>query len=68
VSRETEAASIHNPIAILTYSDEAILVGSLLMLVSIVASAVSSRLGAPLLLVFLILGMLWRRWSWRFVF
>lgn len=51
-------ASIHNRIATLTYSNEVILVGSLLMLVSIVASAVSSRLGAPLLLVFLILGML----------
>ena len=38
--------------------NQMILLGSLLALVSIVASAVSSRLGAPLLLVFLVLGML----------
>jgi len=36
----------------------AILVGALLLLVSIVASDISSRMGAPLLLVFLLLGML----------
>jgi potassium/hydrogen antiporter len=35
----------------------AILVGALLLVVSIVASDVSSRLGAPLLLVFMLLGM-----------
>src|SRR3990170_1260080 len=36
----------------------AILVGALLLLVSIVASDISSRMGAPLLLVFLAMGML----------
>lgn len=36
----------------------AILIGALLLLISIVASDISSRLGAPLLLVFLALGML----------
>ncbi len=36
----------------------AILVGALLLVVSIVASDISSRLGAPLLLVFIVLGML----------
>ncbi len=36
----------------------AILIGALLLLVSIVASDISSRMGAPLLLVFLALGML----------
>jgi len=36
----------------------AILVGAALLLVAIVASDISSRLGAPLLLVFLLLGML----------
>jgi cell volume regulation protein A len=36
----------------------AILAGALLLLVSIVASDISSRMGAPLLLVFLALGML----------
>jgi potassium/hydrogen antiporter len=36
----------------------AILVGAALLLVSIVASDISSRMGAPLLLVFLLLGML----------
>jgi len=36
----------------------AIFVGALLLVVSIVASDISSRLGAPLLLVFLLLGML----------
>ncbi len=40
------------------HSDELVLFASLLVVVSIVASAVSSRLGAPLLLVFLVLGML----------
>jgi cell volume regulation protein A len=35
-----------------------VLFASLLMVVAIVASAVSARLGAPLLLVFLVLGML----------
>jgi cell volume regulation protein A len=35
----------------------AILVGALLLVVSIVASDVSARLGAPLLLVFMLLGM-----------
>jgi len=36
----------------------AILVGATLLLVSIVASHISTRLGAPLLMVFLVLGML----------
>ena len=40
------------------YWNLAILVGALLLLVSIVASDISSRMGAPLLLVFLFLGML----------
>ena len=40
------------------YTNQIILFGSLLVLVSIVASVLSSRLGAPLLLVFLFLGML----------
>jgi cell volume regulation protein A len=35
----------------------AILIGALLLVVSIVASDISSRLGAPLLLVFILLGM-----------
>jgi cell volume regulation protein A len=42
----------------LAHSDPLVLFASLLMVVAIVASAVSARLGAPLLLVFLILGML----------
>jgi len=42
----------------MAYMNEIILLGSLLALLSIVASAVSSRLGAPLLLVFIVLGML----------
>ena len=40
------------------YWNLAILVGALLLLVSIVASDISSRMGAPLLVVFLALGML----------
>jgi cell volume regulation protein A len=40
------------------YANHIILFGSLLILLSIVASAASARLGAPLLLVFLVLGML----------
>jgi cell volume regulation protein A len=40
------------------YWTVAILVGSAMLLVSIVASQISSRMGAPLLLVFLLLGML----------
>lgn len=40
------------------YWNLAILVGALLLLVSIVASDLSSRIGVPLLLVFLLLGML----------
>ncbi|OGA61669.1 MAG: K+/H+ antiporter [Betaproteobacteria bacterium RIFCSPLOWO2_12_FULL_65_14] len=36
----------------------AIFIGALLLLISIVASDISSRMGAPLLLVFLFLGML----------
>ena len=42
----------------MAHSDELVLFASLLVVVSIVASAVSARLGAPLLLVFLVLGML----------
>jgi potassium/hydrogen antiporter len=42
----------------LSYSNELIFFGALLVLVSIVASAISTRLGAPLLLIFLVLGML----------
>ncbi|MCC7487712.1 MAG: potassium/proton antiporter [Burkholderiales bacterium] len=40
------------------YWNIAILVGALLLFVSIVASDISSRMGVPLLLVFLVLGML----------
>ena len=40
------------------YWNLAILVGALILLISIVASDISSRLGAPLLFVFLLLGML----------
>src|SRR5258708_19689768 len=40
------------------YSNHAILVGALLVLVSIVVSSLSARTGAPLLLVFLAVGML----------
>jgi potassium/hydrogen antiporter len=40
------------------YWNFAILVGSALLLVSIVASQISSRMGVPLLLVFLLFGML----------
>ena len=39
-------------------TNDFVLFGSLLLLISIVASAVSSRLGAPMLLGFLVLGML----------
>jgi potassium/hydrogen antiporter len=42
----------------LEYSNELVLFGALLVMASIIASAVSARLGAPLLLVFLVLGML----------
>ena len=42
----------------MAYMNEIILLGAMLALLSIVASAVSSRLGAPLLLVFILLGML----------
>jgi cell volume regulation protein A len=40
------------------YANHIILFGSLLVLLSIVASAASARVGAPLLLMFLVLGML----------
>lgn len=40
------------------FSNHLILIGSALILVSIVAGTLSSRFGAPLLLVFLVLGML----------
>ena len=40
------------------YWNLAILVGSMLLFISIVASDISSRMGVPLLLVFLVLGML----------
>lgn len=40
------------------YMNEIILFGSLLVLLAILASALSARFGAPLLLVFLVLGML----------
>jgi len=40
------------------FSDHLILVGAVLVLLSILASFVSARFGAPLLLVFLVLGML----------
>ncbi|MDP1673889.1 MAG: potassium/proton antiporter, partial [Burkholderiales bacterium] len=40
------------------YWNLAILVGALILLISIIASDISSRLGAPLLFVFLLLGML----------
>ena len=39
-------------------SNHLILIGSALILVSIIAGTLSSRFGAPLLLVFLVLGML----------
>ena len=40
------------------FTTKVILIGSALLLVSILASIVSARLGAPILLVFLVLGML----------
>ncbi|MGH8639735.1 MAG: potassium/proton antiporter, partial [Burkholderiales bacterium] len=40
------------------YWNYAVLIGAALLLISIVASDISSRVGAPLLLVFLLLGML----------
>src|SRR5258708_19848130 len=40
------------------YSNHAILIGALLVLLSIVVSSLSARTGAPLLLVFLAAGML----------
>jgi cell volume regulation protein A len=42
----------------LEFSNHAILIGAVLVLVSILASTLSSRTGAPLLLVFLAIGML----------
>jgi len=42
----------------LEFSNQIVLFGSLLALLAIVASVLSSRFGAPLLLVFLVLGML----------
>ena len=39
------------------YWNYVVLIGAALLLVSIVASDISSRIGAPLLLVFLLLGM-----------
>lgn len=39
-------------------TNELILLGGILLLVSVLSTALSSRLGAPLLLVFLVLGML----------
>jgi potassium/hydrogen antiporter len=42
----------------LSLTDQIILLGGVLLLLSIFASAISQRLGMPLLLVFLILGML----------
>jgi potassium/hydrogen antiporter len=57
---ERAAAPDSGPSArkVLSYSNELVLFGALLVAASIVASAVSARLGAPLLLVFLVLGML----------
>src|SRR5687768_10628610 len=40
------------------FTNHLVLIGSAFLVVSIVASAVSARLGAPLLLVFLLIGML----------
>ena len=40
------------------FSNHLILIGSALILISIIAGTLSSRFGAPLLLVFLVLGML----------
>jgi potassium/hydrogen antiporter len=42
----------------MNYTNEILLIGALLVLASIVASALSARLGAPVLLIFLVLGML----------
>jgi len=42
----------------LDFANQVILIAGLLFLVSILASIVSSRIGAPLLLVFLVIGML----------
>jgi len=42
----------------LEFSNHAVLIGALLVLISILASTLSSRTGAPLLLVFLAIGML----------
>lgn len=42
----------------MTFANQIIFFGAALLLISIIASAVSSRVGAPLLLVFLLIGML----------
>ena len=42
----------------MAYMNEIILFGALLMLLAILASSLSARFGAPILLVFLVLGML----------
>ncbi len=40
------------------FTSQVIFFGSLLLLISIIASVISNRIGAPLLLVFLVIGML----------
>ena len=42
----------------MSFANQIIFFGAALLLISIVASAVSSRVGAPLLLIFLLIGML----------
>jgi len=42
----------------LDFTSQVIFFGSLLLLISIIASVISNRIGAPLLLVFLVIGML----------
>ena len=48
----------HNKNTHLEFSNHAVLIGALLVLISILASTLSSRTGAPLLLVFLAIGMM----------